>query len=48
MWDVVTGKELARLEGHRGTVTSLAWSADGKTLVSGSNDGTALAWDVSR
>jgi RNA polymerase sigma factor (sigma-70 family) len=47
LWDVATGKE-RRLKGHRGTVTSLAWSADGSRLVSGSNDGTALVWDVTR
>lgn len=45
LWDIATGKE-RRLEGHRGRVTSLAWSADGTTLVSGSADGTALVWVV--
>jgi RNA polymerase sigma factor (sigma-70 family) len=42
-----TGKELRRLRGHRSGITCLAFSADGKTLASGSWDTTALVWDVS-
>jgi WD40 repeat protein len=41
------GKERRRFLGHQGTVTSLSWSGDGKTLASGSTDGTALVWKVS-
>lgn len=33
-------------EGHTGSVLSVAFSADGKTLVSSSEDGTARLWDV--
>lgn len=32
--------------GHGGVVSTLAFSADGKTLVSGSSDHTAILWDV--
>jgi hypothetical protein len=46
--DVATGRERHRLEGHRHHVVSLAFSADGKRLLSGSQDTTALVWDVSR
>ncbi|HEY7313749.1 MAG TPA: sigma-70 family RNA polymerase sigma factor [Gemmataceae bacterium] len=46
LWDAGNGKQLARLAGHRGVITSLAFSADGRTLISGSADGTALVWDV--
>jgi hypothetical protein len=42
-----TGKELKRLEGHQGVITSLAFAADGKTLASGSWDTTVLIWDIS-
>jgi RNA polymerase sigma factor (sigma-70 family) len=42
-----TGKELRRLPGHRRGIACLAFSADGKTLASGSWDTTALVWDVS-
>jgi WD40 repeat protein len=45
-WDLESGKESATLTGHRKTVTSLALSADGKTLASGSLDTTVLLWDV--
>jgi hypothetical protein len=46
LWDVETGKELRQLKGHRGAILSLAFSADGKQLISGSRDTTALIWDV--
>src|SRR5262249_35035504 len=45
--DFYTGRELRRFEGHRGAVTSLAFLAEGRTLVSGSAASTALFWDVS-
>lgn len=46
LWDVATGKERARLAGHSSGVSSLAFSPDGKRLVSGSEDSTALVWDL--
>jgi WD40 repeat protein len=45
--DVATGAERARFKGHHGRVLSLAFAPDGKTLVSGSVDTTALIWEVS-
>jgi WD40 repeat protein len=44
-WDLATGKELRQLEGHVGGVTSIAFTADGKTLASASHDGTIRLWD---
>ena len=35
-----TGQEKAKLEGHGGSVYSVAISIDGKTIVSGSRDTT--------
>lgn len=46
--DVGTGKELGQLRGHRGAVTCLIFTPDGKSLITGSADTTALVWDVSK
>jgi WD40 repeat protein/energy-coupling factor transporter ATP-binding protein EcfA2 len=35
-------------KGHSGYVNSIAFSPDGKTLVSGSNDGTAKLWSATK
>jgi WD40 repeat protein len=34
------------LKGHTGTVWSVAFSSDGKQVVTGSGDETATLWDV--
>src|SRR5436309_15525764 len=34
------------LEGHEGSVTSVAWSGDGRRLASGSLDNTVRVWEV--
>jgi WD40 repeat protein len=46
LWDVWTGKERATLEGHTDWVRCLAFSADGKTLVSGGKDSSIRLWDT--
>jgi hypothetical protein len=46
LWDVFSGKQIAKFDGHRGAVRSLAFSPDGSTLASGSVDTTILLWDV--
>src|SRR5262249_4640542 len=45
---LATGKEVRRLEGHRGKVSCLAFSADGRRLASGSQDTTVLVWYLGR
>lgn len=44
--DFKTGKVKALLKGHEDVVNALAFSADGKQLLSGSSDKTAILWTV--
>jgi WD40 repeat protein/beta-lactamase regulating signal transducer with metallopeptidase domain len=46
IFDVETGRQLRQLEGHPASVMGVAWSPDGKTLLSGSYDRTARLWDM--
>jgi WD40 repeat protein len=46
VWDVASGKETARLQGHGGAVNAVAFSPDGTRLASGSADNTVRVWDV--
>jgi serine/threonine-protein kinase len=45
-YDATTGQELIPRQGHSGAVLSVAFSPNGRTLVSGSSDGTARLWDL--
>ena len=38
--------ERNRLEGHSGSVRSVSFSPDGKTLATGSDDNTVKLWDL--
>ncbi|MFM6322971.1 MAG: WD40 repeat domain-containing protein, partial [Microcystis panniformis] len=44
LWNGSTGQEIRTLKGHEGTVKSVNFSPDGKTLVSGSEDKTIKLW----
>lgn len=46
LWEVATGRRLARLHGHHDDVTAVEFAPNGKTLVSGSKDGTVKLWNV--
>ncbi len=44
--EVATGGVRRRFTGHRGRIYSLGFAADGSALVSGSEDSTAMVWDL--
>jgi hypothetical protein len=46
LWDMETGKQQRCLEGHRGPVEQVEWSADGRWLLSVGADNTIRCWDV--
>ena len=46
LWDLQTGLERLAFEGHTSTVQVVAFSPDGRTVISGSAYGTVRTWDV--
>jgi WD40 repeat protein len=46
LWDVATGVEIGRLQGHLSHAQSMVFWPDGKTLASASTDQTIRTWDV--
>jgi hypothetical protein len=46
LWEPATGAERLRLPGHADGTTALAFAPDGRTLISGGTDATALVWDL--
>jgi WD40 repeat protein len=46
LWDLATGKEIRRFEGHTRAVRRAAVSPDGKQFLSASFDGTIRLWDL--
>jgi WD40 repeat protein/TolB-like protein len=45
IWNAETGQETLVLEGHTSVVNSVAYSPDGRQIISGSTDGTIKIWD---
>ena len=48
LFDLESGKVKRRLDGLSGSSTAITFSPDGKTLVTGSSDTTALVWELTR
>jgi WD40 repeat protein len=46
IWQVDSGKEIQRIEGHKTRIWSIAYSPDGKKLASSSCDMTTRIWEV--
>jgi len=46
VWDLAHGRELRRFKGFAANVTSLAFTPDGRRLISGLADSTLLVWEV--
>jgi hypothetical protein len=46
LWEVATGRERCRLEGHADDAVGFCFAPDGRRLFSGSGDTTALVWGV--
>jgi WD40 repeat protein len=46
IWDVTTGAELRRFEGHFATVAGVAFQRDGHQIVTASHDRSLRVWDV--
>lgn len=47
LWDVSTGKEVRRFEGHAKRINAVLFSQDGGLIVTGSEDRTIRIWETS-
>jgi WD40 repeat protein len=46
LWEVPSGRLIGTLAGHARKILAVAFAPDGRSVLSGSHDGTARLWDV--
>ena len=46
LWDTETGRKIRVFEGHTDAISSVAFSPDGRRILTGSGDRTAILWDT--
>jgi WD40 repeat protein len=46
LWNVTTGRRLARLDGHADRLTGVAFSPDGRTLAATATDADIRLWTL--
>ena len=46
VWDLATGSLVAVMRGHAGAIGLIAFSPDGRRLVTGARDGTVRLWNT--
>ena len=47
LWDAKSGKEIQVLTGHDEEINAIAFTGDGKRLLSSARDGLVKVWDFS-
>jgi WD40 repeat protein/predicted acylesterase/phospholipase RssA len=47
IWDLRSGRRIALLSGHTGTITQARWSSDGARVYTSSTDETVREWELS-
>jgi len=48
LWDIATGKEIHRFNGHTLNVIAVAFSWDGRRAISGGMDNSVRVWGLPR